>query len=80
MKLIDIVIGNNFMGLHPSGGQEKDSVENLRAYHSLFGHGWVLAGTHPDINPGRCTLSPSAVNLARAVKCEVIPELFPGFW
>ena len=80
MKQIDILIGNNFLGLHPSGGQGRDAVGNLRAYQSLFGHGWVVAGTHPDIKPGKCTLSPSAMHLARAFKCEVIPELLPGFW
>ena len=79
-KEVDILIGNNFLGLHPSGGQGRDSVGNMRAYQSQFGHGWVLAGSHPALKPGRTQLTPSALNLARIYKCEIIPELQPSFW
>ena len=79
-KEVDILIGNNFLGLHPSGGQGRDSVGDMRAYQSLFGQGWVLAGSHPDLKPGGSHLTPSALNLARIYKCEIIPELEPSFW
>ena len=52
----------------------------MRAYQSQFGLGWVLAGTHLDIRPGRSMLSANALNLARIFKCEVVPELLPSFW
>ena len=77
---VDILLGNNFLGLHPSGGQGRDAVGNLRAYQSQFGHGWVVAGTHSDVKPSPCQLSPSASHLARINKCEIIPELLPDFW
>ena len=79
-KSPDILLGNNFLGLHPSGGQGRDAVGDLRAYQSDFGDGWVLAGTHPDLKPGRCSLTSSAYNLARVFKCEIVPELLPSFW
>ena len=79
-KPVDILMGNNFLGLHPDGGIGRDAVGDMRAYQSQFGLGWVLAGTHPDIKPGRSMLSVNAVNLARIFKCEVVPELLPSFW
>ena len=79
-KAPDILLGNNFLGLHSSGGQGRDAVGDMRAYQSEFGDGWVLAGTHPDHKPGRCSLTSSAFNLARVFKCEIIPELLPSFW
>ena len=77
---VDILMGNNFLGLHPSGGQGRDSVGDVRAYESSFGCGWVLGGTHPSIAPASSILHTSAVNLARTYKCEISPELLPSFW
>ena len=34
-----LLIGNNFLGLHPSGGQGIDAAGNLRALQSDFGCG-----------------------------------------
>ena len=76
----DILLGNNFLGLHPSGGQGRDAIGDLRAYQSEFGDGWVLAGTHPDLEPVSCMLTSSAYNLARVFMCEIAPELEPCFW
>ena len=33
-KPLDILVGLNFLGLHPEGGQNKNKVENLRALKS----------------------------------------------
>ena len=77
---VDILIGNNFLGLHPSGGQGRDSVDNIRAYESKFGCGWVLAGTHPNIRPVSSKLNSSAAHMARSYKCEISPVLLPSFW
>ena len=79
-KPVDILMGNNFLGLHPDGGIGRDAFGDMRAYQSQFGLGWVLAGTHPDIKPGSSKLSANALNLARIFKCEVIPELLPSIW
>ena len=48
MSSVDILIGNNFASLQPSGGQGRDSFEDLKVYQSLFGNGWVFSGTHPE--------------------------------
>ena len=53
---------------------------DMRVYQSQFGHGWVLAGTHPDIRPSTSQLTSAASNLPRIFKCEVVPELLPSFW
>ena len=51
MGIIDILIGSNYRSLQPSGGLERDgcAVGNLRLSESIFGCGWVLSGTHPNI-------------------------------
>ena len=79
-KPVDILIGNNFLGLHPSGGQGQYCEGDIRAYESKFGCGWVLAGTHPSMRAVCSYLSPLAVQLARTYKCEISPELRPSFW
>ena len=79
-KPVDILMGNNFLGLHPDGGLGRDAVDDMRAYQSQFGLGWVLAGTHPALRSGCSKLTATALNLARIFKCEVIPELLPSFW
>ena len=35
-KKIDILIGLNYFSLHPSGGQERNCVDNLRVLHRKF--------------------------------------------
>ena len=80
-KKVDILIGNNYLGEHPTGGQGRDAFGDLRAYQSSYGCGWVIAGTHPAIKAtGHSALFNSAVHLARVHKCEIVPELLPSFW
>ena len=43
-KRIDILMGINFNGLHPSGGLGVDAVDDLKALRSRFGCGWVIGG------------------------------------
>ena len=74
------LIGNNFLSLHPSGGQGRDAVGELRAYESMFGQGWVLAGSHPDIKPGRHQLTISSLNLVKVEQCEKVPKFQPSLW
>ena len=79
-KSPDILIGTNFLGLHPSGGEGRDVAGDLRACHSDFGCGWVIAGAHPDLKPFSPKFSSNAFNLARINKCEVVPGSLDKFW
>ena len=79
-KSVDILIGNNFLGEHPNGGQGRDAIGDLRAYQSHYGSGYVFAGTHPALSKNNSKLLSSAIQLARVHKCEVAPELLPSFW
>ena len=79
-KSVDILIGNNFLGEHPNGGQGRDAIGDLRAYQSHYGSGYVFAGTHPVLSKNNSKLLSSAIQLARVHKCEVAPELLPSFW
>ena len=63
-KPINLLIGNNFLSLHPSGGQGMNAVENLRALHSNFGSGWVISGAHKLLKPSSPNLSSQAVTMA----------------
>ena len=40
-KPVDLLIGINKLSLHPSGGQGRNSVGNLKMYHSKFGAGQI---------------------------------------
>ena len=77
---VDILMGNNFLSLHPSGGTGRDAVDDLVAYQSSFGLGWVIGGTHPFLNVSSSRLISSAAHLARVNRCMVSPELLPSFW
>ena len=48
-RQIDILLGLNFLGLHPRG--DPQMVENLVAERSLFNpSGWCIGGSHPLLN------------------------------
>ena len=76
---INLLIGNNFLSLHPSGGQGRNAVGNLRALHSNFGTGWIIAGTHPLLKQSSTKLSSNAESITRVNRVEVTPVL-PDFW
>ena len=78
-RQINLLIGNNFLSLHPSGGQGRNAVDNLRALHSNFGSGWVIVGAHPLLKPSSSKLSSMAVSMGRFNRIEVSPVL-PDFW
>ena len=79
-KPVQILIGNNFLSLQPSGGEGRDSLGNLRALHSIFGCGWVLAGAHPLLGSGSSSLSVQATSMARINRCDISPVLSSSFW
>ena len=45
---IELLIGMNACGLHPSDLEVKD---NLKVMSSRFGSGYMLCGTHPQLRP-----------------------------
>ena len=74
-RRIDILIGLNFNGLHPSGGEGENCVGNLKVLSTIFGStGWVLGGSHPLL---RCTplKFTSSVARLRVAKIAVSPIL-----
>ena len=79
-KPVDLLIGNNFFQLHPDGGQGRNAVGDIKVLDSSFGSGWVIAGTHPLLEQVPVQLSTAAHCIAKINRCEVVPELLPGFW
>ena len=41
---VELLIGNNYLGLHPT---ELEAVDNIKVLKSRFGSGLVLSGSHP---------------------------------
>ena len=79
-KRIDILVGLNFLSLHPDGGQGRNSIGNLKALHSRFSQGWLIAGTHPDLQSCSPKLSSSAVSIARICRVEIKPVFNIESW
>ena len=79
-KDVTLLIGNNFLSLHPSGGQGRNAVGNLRALQSSFGKGWVICGAHPLLDSSIPQLSVKAAAVARVNRCEVSPVIGTSFW
>ena len=74
-KRIDILIGLNFNGLHPSGGEGENCVGNLKVLSTMFGStGWVLGGSHPLLKCSPLKFSSSVARL-RVAKVAVSPVL-----
>ena len=60
-KPLDILVGLNFLGLHPEGGQNKNKMENLSRistaqshFNRPAEHTWV---SKPAAQPGLCVCS-----------------------
>ena len=56
-KDVDILMGTNFLGLHPNGGKGRDAVGDLVAFESGVGLGWAIGGTHPDLKSSTYKIS-----------------------
>ena len=72
-KRIDILVGLNFFSLHPDGGQGRNSIGNMKALHSKFSKGWLIAGSHPDLQPVSPRFSTAATIIARVCRVEIKP-------
>ena len=80
---MDLLIGNNFFQLHTDGGQGRDAVGDLRALQSWViagSAGWVIAGSHPLLKTSSSLYTAAAQYIAQIHRCEIVPELLPGFW
>ena len=74
-KRVDILIGLNFNGLHPSGGEGENCIGNLKVLSTIFGStGWVLGGSHPLLSCSSLKFSSSVARL-RVAKVAVSPIL-----
>ena len=71
-KRIDILMGLNFNSLHPCGGKGVDKVGNLKALQSKFGCGWVIGGSHKDLQVSTQKIpSPAAsARIARVIVAQ----------
>ena len=74
-KPIDLLIGLNFLSLHPDGGQGINSVGNIKVYNSIFSNGWLVAGAHPLLNVNSSRMTAAAASIVRVNKVEVRPVL-----
>ena len=79
-KPLDILVGMNFFGLHPGGGEGINKVDHLRALNSDFGHGWIIAGSHPNLRPAEVNLTAKAVAVAMLCRAEIKPYMEKDFW
>ena len=74
-KRVDILVGLNFNGLHPSGGEGENCVGNLKVLSTVFGPtGWVLGGSHPLLKCTPIKFSSSVARL-RVAKLVISPML-----
>ena len=78
-KPLDILVGLNFLGLHPEGGTGFDKVGNLKALKSEFSHGWVIAGSHPKLKPCKINLTTQASIMATLSRVEITPQTYKDF-
>ena len=84
-KRVDILIGLNFNGLHPSGGEGGNSVGNLKVLSTIFGStGFIVGGTHPLLKCKALKFSSSVAKLRVAkvvvsptISVELLPEFLP---
>ena len=64
-KPIDLLIGINFLSIHPDGGQGINAVGNLKVYNSIFSTGYLVGGAHPLLNVGAMKMSVAAASIVR---------------
>ena len=79
-KPLDILVGMNFFGLHPSGGLGKNMSGNLKALKSDFSKGWVIGGSHPLLRPSKIKLTEEALAMTIISRVEINPFTPKDFW
>ena len=84
-KRIDILVGLNFNGLFPSGGEGNNCVGNLKVLSTIFGTtGFVLGGSHPllkcqplKFSSAVAQLRVAKVTVSPAIEVSILPEYLP---
>ena len=66
----NLLIGLNFLGLHPEGGTGKNKVGNLKALRSEFSNGWVIGGSHPKLKQPKVQLDPKSSVMAKQLDIQ----------
>ena len=62
---VDLLIGIQYAGLHPWGGEEHATHCHLRLLMSKFGTGILLDGAHPAISSGPARMERSVFHITR---------------
>ena len=76
MRRVDILVGLNYNGLFPTGGNGRDCHEHLRVMRTRFGStGWIIGGAHSSLNSTIPKLSAGATRIITAARLQVVPEV-----
>ena len=70
-KPLDMLIGLNFLGIHPTGGEGINKAGNLLALRSQFGGGWIIGGSDPLLKPAQVRMTAKALAMATISKVEI---------
>ena len=49
-------------------------MDNPKVLHSKFSRGWVIGGTHPELNIGSSNMTTSALTIAKICRVDIRPE------
>ena len=79
-KALDLLIGVNYLHLHPSGGEGRNAVKGLRVLNSNFGNGWVLSGKSELVKRNESEKESLDKARVRANRAEIHPHLDLNFW
>ena len=71
---VDLLIGIQYAGLHPHGGEETAVHGHLRLLRSKFGTGFLLDGTHPAISTGPTRMERSVFYITRGQHGALVYE------
>ena len=64
---VDILVGIDRLSLHPT---LVSNVGDLSLFQSLFGTGWLLGGSDPDLKPSSIGFDSKAHNLKHALLAD----------
>ena len=76
-RRVDILVGLNYNGYFPSGGEGNNCVGHMKVLSTKFGTtGWILGGCHPNLQccpPKFCSVA-NEIRINR-VNLEVVPKI-----
>ena len=75
-RRLDLLIGINYNGLFPTGGEGRNCHENLKVMKTKFGKcGWILGGSHSSLKLTSPQLSASAISILTAARIQCFPDV-----